>query len=131
MNLSTVRTALVDTFATTGLRAHKTEREDINPPALMLELGAINYVDAFGGEARVTFNAIILLSGADVARSIEALDDYLTTTGDYSLVAAVEADPTLGGLVESASVTGVTDIGRLEVAGTGYVGARVTVDVLT
>ena len=77
-----------------------------------------------------TFSILLLHSLADAGTAQENLDGYLDTSGADSVLAAVEADPDLGGACDAAMVTSVANAGPVTWHGVEYLGAEFLVTVL-
>jgi hypothetical protein len=74
----------------------------------------------------------ILLSTADTRGADEKLGRFCDPTGNHSLVAALDDDPTLGGLIDGyAIVSRFSDFGiaRFAEGGVDYLSCIVTIDV--
>ena len=59
----------------------------------------------------------------------DTLDAFIDRTGASSVFAAIDADPTLGGIVDYAVVTGATDYGSLTVGALELFGCDFVIDV--
>jgi hypothetical protein len=82
--------------------------------------------DAVTWHMRVT----VAVAAGDVGRSQSNIDPYLAPTGSRSIKALLEADPSLGGMVDSVSVRAIVAYGALDIAGTSAVAATFDVEVL-
>lgn len=120
-----------------GLTAYARAPGDINCPAAVVEPGPIVYGETFrNGTHAFAYTIVVLVADTDSDLAQQQLDDYLATSGDRSILAAIEgsgedADRTLGGVVDWAVVRGVQTYGLIEYAGRQYVGARLPVEVQT
>lgn len=132
MNLDAIRDGIVTRLNTiSGLRTHPRVPDALEPPAAFLSLNSISYDDTFEGGSTVVFDLVVCVAGWDGPRGQEKVDEYVNTTGSKSIRAAIVADPDIAGAAESVRVTGVSDMDRnITVAGSDYVGARFTVEVL-
>ena len=137
--LSTIRAALATRLATIALPAGGTLRAsaamtgDIHPPqAVILPARGqlVTYdVTMEPGVADWSLEIVILVSYGD-ERAAQLLEDgFLSSTGAQSIRAAVAADPRLGATCDYAIVTGASNYGLLDWAGTQYLGARLAVTV--
>jgi hypothetical protein len=88
---------------------------------------AIVYGQTFDGEVQLNLLTIVLVSAANDNTGQVALNAVLASSGPSSINAAVQKDPTLGGVVEFAVVQQVTTYGVVEYAGQQYMGATFTV----
>lgn len=99
-------------------------------PCAMVLPRAIDYDTSMGrGSDSLSFDVLVLLGIPTTALSQEHLDPYLDGSGATSVKAAIEADETLGGVADRTHVTGVSQYGDIEYAGTLYLGARFAVEV--
>ena len=129
MNVHTVRSNLAGTVATIdGLRSVAYVPPKIVPPMAVVSVGAGRYDDTFAGSMTAEFGVLVLVARADDRSAQARLDDYISPTGTYSVKTAVDADPTLGGSVGTASVIGWSDPAEFEVGGASYVGVEFTVE---
>ena len=133
-SLSQIRTALVSTITTAvpALKGSDKVPESIIVPAILVAPRAADFQRAFGrGLDGYTFDVIVLVSGRDDTLAQGDLDVYVNGFGSSSIRQAVFNARTLGIDVD-ASVTGMADYGANWTFGaTDYVGARLTVEVLT
>jgi hypothetical protein len=85
-----------------GLRTSVSQPEQINPPQAYPQLEGVNYHRAFaGGDVVTDWSLIVIVGRYTDSRAYAALDAYLSYGGASSIRAAVEADPTLGGVVST------------------------------
>lgn len=82
-------------------------------------LREIAYDDDFGGSAVYTWDVVVLVApeAADRSRAQRAIDPYVAPAGPSSLVAALYADTTLGGVVDWVKATRAYDRGLNTVSG--------------
>lgn len=88
-----------------GLRI--VDGSNINPPAAVVTLAppGIQWHKTFGdGLADWHLRVLVYVSTAYTRTARDLLDDFCDTTGPRSVKAAIEADPTLGGLVDDLAV---------------------------
>ena len=130
---SAVRAALATYItAQTGLRATAAQQARIAPPqAVILPVTGtfITYSVDMSGSADLSLRVLVLISKADSSDGMDLLDPYLATTGPKSLWAAVQRDPTLGGVVQWAIVREVAGYGVMNHGGIDYLAASVIVDI--
>lgn len=92
---------------------------------------AITYATTQGGLSHdYAFSILLLVSQAQGSPAQSQLDPYLDTSGVDSVYAAVDADPDLGLVGVTATVTSVTNAGLVSWGGTEYLGAEFLVSVL-
>lgn len=127
-NLNDVAEAMCDTLSGIGLRMHAAVPHKIEPPAGIVQLGqGRNHADMDGGR-EVMWRVTVMLSRADDVRAQRTLYDFLSE--DAAILAAFDADPTLGGTVDSARYLGWDEPGPFDLAGTSYVGANLDVETI-
>jgi hypothetical protein len=86
---------------------------------------------SFDGDATWTFAIWVYVNSQDLTRAQTAIDEYLSDEGDKSIEAALEADPSLGGVAQSAHVTGWSEYAQLvDLGGAQVLGCRLDVEVL-
>ena len=78
-----------------------------------------NSTETYGAYS-VGFRVIILLGKEDQPTVLNNLIDYIETSGNDSVIAAIEADHTLGGACDFCVVTGASDPGFTEWGGAKY-----------
>lgn len=103
------------------------------PPALfpiLPESGT--YIAAFQGDETVDFTVTVRLVLCQLDQSVatENLLPYIGPAGSNSVKAALEADPTLGGTVESISMTGWSGAGTVTYGSVEYLACDFTADIL-
>jgi hypothetical protein len=109
----------------------------VEPPAPKYPAGwcfpgspAATYHTTFDEGVTWNMRVTVAVAAGDVGRSQSNLDVYLSPTGSRSIKALLEADPSLGGVVDSLSVKGIVAYGALDIAGTSVVAATLDVEVL-
>jgi hypothetical protein len=81
------------------------------------------------GEDDTTFAVTVLVSWADQVAAQKALDGFLASTGATSIKAAIDADPTLDGIVDYAHATLVEEERITLVNSVEYLAADIVVEV--
>jgi hypothetical protein len=129
--VSQIMTGLQGRLATiTGLRTSDFLPDNINPPIAIPALDQINYHRASAGGAAVHEITVTVIVGAASERTAQArLDGYLSYSGPSSIRAAIEADPTLGGVASTSVVDSAGGITFVEIATTKYLVATFAVTV--
>jgi hypothetical protein len=116
-----------------GLRAHAIAPDNIACPAAVVEPDTaifLTYDVAMARGADDLILRITLFVNRASERAGQAkLDAYIAGDGPQSVRAAVEADPTLGGLVDSVAVTTVWNYGQVTFGGVDYFGCQMVVEV--
>lgn len=83
------------------------------------------------GRVAITFPVRAYISRSSERAGQDAMDAYLASSGPDSFMAAIEADRTLGGTVESAQVSNLSrQYGTYVVGGIEYLGFELEVEVL-
>lgn len=116
----------------TGLRTDAGIPDQINPPQAIVGVSAVpNYHEAFKhGLMRFDPTVTILVSKAYSRTSEIMLASYVDPTGATSIHAAIEADRTLGGVVDDCIVESFRPMNAEEVGLIGYVGGVFQLRVL-
>lgn len=105
--------------------------DQINPPAAIVEVPPVpNYHLAMRrGTVELTPTVVVLVSSAVSRTGQMALAEYANPTGPRSVVAAIEADKTLAGVVDSCVVRSFRPMGLEEVGELPYFGGIFTLTV--
>jgi hypothetical protein len=108
-----------------GLRVSDVSPGQINPPCAVIGVPPITEYHATFGSGRMTLNdlTITVLVSATLDRvGQKSLASYANPAGATSIKAAVEADKTLGGVVDDCVVMSFRPLGIEEVGVIGYFG---------
>lgn len=136
--ISALRDGLETRLATiSGLRAHDTAPGQVNPPAAVISPGgdganepAISFDSTMArGSDDYLFLVTLLVQFADDSSAQDKLDGYLQGSGALSVKAAIEGDPSLGGVAHFVHVREVREYGEIEYNGVRYLGAVFVVEV--
>jgi hypothetical protein len=121
----------LDTIA--GLHAHAEQPDVILTPAAWPSLVGIEYDDTLDATDLLKFEVNVAAAPAQggLAKGYAATYLYLASSGAKSLKAALEADVTLGGLVDTLVVADSAAVGAYQAAGLAYIGGKLTVNVYT
>jgi hypothetical protein len=133
-SITQIRTALAATLNTVpGLSATANYQSQVNPPmAIVLpQTGQIITFDTFDNGDTYYLRVILIVSYGEDISSQAALDAYLDPTGSNSVIGALHADPSLGGVVSFCVPTTAVGYGLVEWAGNQYFGTTLTVTVAT
>lgn len=116
--------------AVDGMRATRYLPDVINPPHAVITPQQIDYHKAFrGGDSPIGF-VVTLFVGRVVERTAQdTLYAAMSPTGTGSFKAAVEADQTLGGVVQSLVVVSAQNINSVEIGGATYLAVDFIVTV--
>lgn len=125
--LGDLRKGLKDRLSTVdGLRVYATMPASPQTPsaAVIPRNRALHTFDSW----QYAFEVWVYVNPSDLVRAQTQIDDYLSEDGPNSIEAAIEGDPTLGGVADSTSVTGWSQYARLvDVAGGQLLGAQIDV----
>jgi hypothetical protein len=142
-DLIAIRNALAAQItAHTGLAVLAQARDQVNPPVAVIlprepviAYGATMDVHDLPGALTVNLQVIVIITdAAPVDATQRALDTYIGVGKSEtisSIPAAVDADPTLGALVDYTVCLSAGAYGRVEYAGVVYFGARIIVEIGT
>jgi hypothetical protein len=132
--LGQVRAALKTRLqAISGLEVYARPPGTINPPAALIAPAPGSFLTYRTSHTSHDLELIVVVFvqwGEDDSAT-DALDAYLADAGASSVYATVQADPTLGGVVDSAAVLDAQNHGRHEYPeGVPYLGVEFNVGVL-
>lgn len=107
MNVSNVRDGLKTRLATiTGLRVWDVIPDQVTPPgAVVGQLDFTFDIDNARGVDLANVDIYVIVQRMDARSGQNKLDGYLAGSGSSSIKAAIEADRTLGGTVNTLRVT--------------------------
>lgn len=122
MDVPAIRKGLADALTNGGVGSpvHRYIPENVSPPCVVIGLESFDYGEAFGGAESATFSLTVVVSGAMQVEAQKALDAYMASSGAKSIFAAIEDDPTLGGTVDRALVTGGEAPGQVQFGDRSY-----------
>lgn len=128
--LSVIRKALKDTIERIdGLHVYATMPASPASPAAAV-IPRSRETLTFDGLTRYRMAVWIYVNPSDLNRAQTQIDEYLGD-GPKSIEGAIEEDVSLGGMVDSANVTGWSDYAQLvEIAGGTLLGARIDLEIL-
>lgn len=113
-----------------GLRAFDYQPDYVNPPFAFAQINSINYHGAFQGGNVVYDISIFAIVGRVSERTAQTqLDGYLAYSGATSIRGAIEADGTLGGVVQDTVVSRSTSIRQLSIGEAEFVQIEITAEV--
>lgn len=124
-DVTAIANALATRLASTGIKAVGHAPGQVVPPQIVVipNRPAILYGQTMDGECQVNLLAILMVSAADDTSGQKQLNASVSSSGTVSINAAVQADPTLGGVAEFAIVAQVSTYGLVDYAGQQYLGA--------
>ncbi len=120
--------ARLDTI--TGLRVFDHVPSALEPPAAVVQLPKDIDFDLTAGRGGDTYNLVVLLlaAKADARAAHLNLAKYLDAAGPTSIKETLDGD--LGGAVDTARVTRVSNVGAYTFAGVDYIGAEFDIEVV-
>jgi hypothetical protein len=122
-----LKTALSDI---PGLRVFDYQPDQLNPPVAIVNLNQLTFHRAFGGGDAVHQYLITVVVNRPSERSGQAsLDGYMSYDSASSVRAAIEADKTLGGVVDDATVERAENVQYVLLGDTTYLTADFVVTV--
>jgi hypothetical protein len=126
-----IATGLKQALATvSGLRTYAYQPEQLSPPVAYPELTGVTYHRAFqGGDVVSNWNIGIVVGRYTDRTAHSLLDSYLSFSGAQSIRAAIEADKTLGGKVQTLILSQGARITALSVADAEYLQIEFTCEV--
>ena len=133
MDIQAVRDGLANNAdAITDLTALGYAPNDAQPPLFYVgdvDIESIGFGRATGRE-KLTITCRVLTSSADDKTGQQLLAAYLKGSGPTSIIAAIEADKTLGGKCENLQVVRRSGFRKYPLGSNDYFGAELTVEVL-
>jgi hypothetical protein len=128
--MAEVRQALADVCATVIPRSAPYMLPKPEVPALCVMTSQVTYGETFDNGSFGAFDLWVYVSPNDLVKAQQAIDVYMAPTGALSLKAALDADPSLGGVVDYVKVIGWQTYSRLQdVAGAELFAAPLRVEV--
>lgn len=99
-----------------GLRVSEFIPDSLNPPLATVAVDGVQYHTAFGhNNPRYNYTVSVVVARSSDRIAQQRLDAYLSATGGQSIRAAIEADPTLCGTVQTCQVVSGGNIVTLSV----------------
>ena len=113
-----------------GLRVADHVSENLNPPQAVVQLDQVTYHRAMGGGLSEWRFVVVMVAGRMGDRTGQlTIDGWLSWDGDQSVRAAIEADPTLGGVAHTTKVAQSLAIRPLSIGELTYLTVELNVDV--
>lgn len=130
-SLTDIRTGIGTRLATiSGLRVSPTIPEQVNPPVAIVQPESVTYdLNARNGLTQYTMVVTVIVARADGRSAQNAVDQYVAPEGPKSVKAAIEADRTLAGKVNTLRVTQVSNYAMTDALEIPYLGIDFTVEV--
>ena len=114
-----------------GVTAYAIEPASPQYPAAWTIPLRCTYHSFFDGGATWTLGVTVMVQASEIGHAQTNLDPFLAEDGAKSVRAAIELDPSLGGVADSVKVNGVTSYFAGEVAGGRTVGASFEVEIFS
>lgn len=132
MNIDDVLSGLAATLDASikDTTCHATVPDKLTPPCIVCTIEGITYATTFEGEMVAALGATVVARRVDARAGQAKLHQYAELTGDKSIVAAIKADPTLDGTVDSAVVLSATPPGTVSVGGVDYIGMQFVLEAM-
>ncbi|MDG4784356.1 hypothetical protein O7626_00515 [Micromonospora sp. WMMD1102] len=136
MDIKNIRAALATAAGTvvlpdgTRLQGYARVPGSPDPPCAYPAQSDGTYGDTLDDTVAATVTLRILTGRGEDEAAQELLDALLAADGPSSVRAAIESDPTLGGLCSDLAVTGWSGYESYDVGGVERYGAELTVEVL-
>lgn len=125
-----IREGLADRLETiAGLQVYPRPPGSIVVPAAVVRRRNTNYDVTLDGLDDTTWAVTVFVSFANTDVSVTGLDEYVSPAGASSVVAAIHADPTLGGVVDFARVVNAEGEKVTNYAGTDYLSAEFVIEI--
>ena len=113
-----------------GLTGYAIEPASPKYPAAWTFPQRINYHPVFEDKATYTLSVSVGVASTELGHAQSNLDPYLAPSGAKSVVAALEADPSLGGVADSLRVVALTGYGARDLGGSTAIIATFEVEIL-
>jgi len=128
---STVRSGLKTRLATiSGLKTYDYIPDSVNVPGAVVGQLDLDFDAALNrGLDRASCTILLIVGRMSESAGQTKLDGYLASTGSTSVKAAIEADATLSGAVQTLRVTSAT-AGSVQVASIDYLAYRYNVELI-
>ena len=131
--LAAIRTALAAQLDTIpGLRATANRSDQVVPPMVLvmpIQGSFIRYSVAMDGSAEFSLRAVLVTAKADSTSGQAAMDPFLDVSGASSIYANIQANSTLGGVVQYAALMEATGYGLLTVGTIDYLGCHLIINM--
>ena len=128
--ITQVKTGLAARLATiTGLRTYAYQPDQLNAPMAYSNLNSITYHRTFGGMTEQEYTVTVIVARATERTAEASVDGYTAYDGTTSVRAAIEADRTLGGVVDDLIVESATGIQSVSANDTEYLSVDFVVRV--
>lgn len=126
-----IQNGLAEAIATVpGLRVADHLPEQINPPIAVIQIQSVTYHRAMGGGLSEWSYVVSVVAGRMGDRTAQrTLDSWMSYDGAYSVRAAIEADPTLGGVCSTLKVQDMIAVRPVSLGDAAYLSCEFNVFV--
>lgn len=119
--LSQINAGLKTALSTiSGLRVFDYQPDNVMPPVAYTEIVGINYHNAMSTAYDVDAGVIVIVGSVSDRTGQDLLDGYASHSGSSSIRAALEANKTLGGIVDTLVVKNGLSISQMKMADVRY-----------
>lgn len=124
-----IQTALANALGTIpGLRVADHLPEQINPPVAVIQIQSVTYHRAMNGGLSQWEFVVSVVSGRMGDRVAQrTLDQWMSYDGAYSVRAAIESDPTLGGVCNTLKVDDMLAVRPVSLGDAAYLSCEFNV----
>lgn len=129
-DLTAVREAVAKAIEVEGLLVTPRYTGKINSPQAVVVRRQTTFDPAFDIDADHQLAIRLFVSFADLAGSQERIDQWCSPDGENSIRACIDADPTLGGIVDSCRIPTAEDERITTFAGIDYLTVDLPLEVL-
>lgn len=131
-NIAELRLGIANNLGTiAGLRVSDFIPDNPNPPIAIVQFDRAQYhLDMANGLSEYSFIIQLVVGRADERTAQRKLDSYCASTGEASVLLAVESDRLLDGKAFDCIVTEMTSYGPVSINDITYLGAEFQVRVL-
>jgi len=114
-----------------GLRTAATVPDNPNPPIAIVQLRRVEYHQDFKrGMTEYNFSVQIVVGRVDERTAQRNLDTYCSSTGESSVMLAIESNRSLSGKAFDTIVTEMTSYGSIVISDINYLAVEFNVRVL-
>ncbi len=121
--ISQVNAGIKTRLATiSGLRVFDYMPDAVNPPLAFPVLTGIEYHKAFsGGDVQFSYNVGVVVGRVSERTAQTTLDQFMSYSGASSIRAALEGDKTLGGIVDTLTLSSSANISSLAIGDANFI----------
>lgn len=100
-----ITTGVVIPGSTAQIRYAPYLTDSVNPPVLLVAIDTVKYHEAMGGgNVPHSFTLHLILARSSIRTALQSMEAFMSYDGTSSVRCAVEADTTLGGVVNNAMI---------------------------